>query len=248
MSESPYGKADKSTGGTEPAVPEAGLKSRKSAARTIASLNIDIQAGMDGRGFFLLPPEARSQSKAEKYPLPSSVSDLYKLAVLPLHLNARNCYATYVRRAKKAYQMHCRRRDPDRLETASGRADQMLERIEKTTASVSEEASKARAAIVLAAATLTDLYGLIRTGDYMILKAFVEGTEVHGERITADTFNTTQGRILTHITRLGGIAEEDKKEAEGAVFEQAAESLRKRVLDSETVGLKAGQNNDEPTH
>lgn len=247
MAESPYPESDNPICGTDPAEPVRELKSRKNAARTVASLGLNTKAVMDGRPHFLLPPEHRGEFAARSYPLPTALDELFTLAAMPVRGTMRNGYATYVRRAKAEYKRRCALRNPGRLEAASLNADDVLQGIKETESKVKAEVASVREQIARAAATLTDLYGLIRTGDYMILKAFVDGTEVHGERITADTFNTTQGRILTHITRLGGIGEEDKKEAEGAVFQQAAESLRKRVHDSETVGLKVGPG-DENTH
>lgn len=200
-----------------------------------------MEAARAGRTHFLLPPAYRGTDACNVYPLPSSLEDLLALSLLPLPHGARSGPSRYIRRAKKEYERRIRLKNPARLDEAAYRAKSVLQGIRDTHEEAKKELAGIREDTVRAAATLTDLYGLIRAGSRMILEGFVQGTKVNGQEVKIDEFNQTQGKILGHIAKLGGINEDDKAEAESAVFEQAAENTRRRLAENEALARK-----DEP--
>lgn len=239
----PYGN-DKN-GISDPAGP-TGLPSKnsrgrpKSSSRTIASLNLDLEAAQSGRLHFLLPPEHRGIDGGKTYPLPDTLEDLLALSVLHVPLGAQSGPAAYVRRARAKHKARISAKNPARLDEAADRASTVLRDIRDTREEAKKELAGIREDTVRAAATLTDLYGLIRAGSRMILEGFVQGTKVNGQEVKIDEFNQTQGKILGHIAKLGGINEDDKAEAESAVFEQAAENTRRRLAENEALAQKNG--------
>ena len=237
----PYGNG---TDGEGDGPDSAGLPPKKKPqapkppARTLASLGIRMEKARTGYFGQLMPPGHEGIDAGKVYPLPSDTCELYDLARLPLPRGMRSGYAQYIMRARKMYKTRCNQRNPARLEHAALDAQHQLEQIRKTGAKVKEEVAAVRAQVAMAQSTLTDLYGLIRSGHRKIMVGFVENTEVNGEKIEADTFIQASGKILSHIAKLGGISDEDKSEAETAVFEQAIQATRARIEAGQTVGLK----------
>ena len=210
---------------------------RNRSGHTLASLGLDLMAHERGRPLFLLPVGKRDGDSAREYPLPTGISDLYKLASIPAHGRGQKAHQVYLRRARAEYRKRCSQRDPGIIEDKAIKADAQLQAIKKTRQEIREEVDKVKAEAVKAAATLTDLYSLIRAGSGMILGGFVNNTPVNGEAIDAPTFIHATGKILGHIAKLGGVSEEDKADAESAVFEAACEATRKRLAEVETVGV-----------
>jgi hypothetical protein len=129
-------------------------------------------------------------------------------------------------------------KSPERLDAAAARATSMLGDIKNTRQEARDEIQKIHEDAIRASATLTDLYGLIRTGAKMILGGFVNGTEVNGAVPDSHDFTNLTGKVLGHIAKLGGITDDDKADAESAVFEAAVAETRKRLQDTENTGAK----------
>jgi hypothetical protein len=209
---------------------------RNKPGHTLASLGLDLTAHERGRPLFLLPVGKRDWDSANVYPLPGPFSEVYKLAMIPVRRGGK-AHNVYLRRARAEYKRRCSLKDPGILEDKALEADSHLLSIKNTRKEIREEVDRVKAEAVKAAATLTDLYSLIRAGSGMILGGFVNNTPVNGEAIDAPTFIHATGKILGHIAKLGGVSEDDKAEAEAAVFEQAVAATRKRLAEVETVGV-----------
>ena len=210
----------------------------KDPPRTLAGLGLDVESARNGRPIFLLPVGKRDRDSGLYYPLPSSLDDLLAVSLIHIQGAAQNATACYVRRAKKEYTKRMAAKSPERLDAAAAQAGKVLADIKNTRQEARDEIQKIHEDAIRASATLTDLYGLIRTGSKMILDGFVNGQEVNGKVPDSHDFTNLTGKVLGHIAKLGGITDDDKADAESAVFEQACIETRKRLQDTENTGAK----------
>jgi hypothetical protein len=210
----------------------------KNPPQTIAGLGLNIEAARGGKPIFLLPVGKRDRDSGLYYPLPYALDELLAVSLIHIQGGSQNATSCYVRRAKREYTKRMAAKSPERLDNAASRAKYVLDDIKNTRKEAHEEIQKIHEDAIRAAATLTDLYGLIRTGSKMILAGFVNGTAVNGEVPDSHAFTNLTGKVLGHIAKLGGITDDDKADAESAVFEAAVMATRQRLKDTESTGTK----------
>lgn len=220
-------------------IPANRLNRIPSGPHTISSLGLNIEAAEKGDLWQLLPLIWRSVDEARRYPIPDNLSELNRLSLLNVPQSAKSAPRAYIKRCRAEYQVRCSKRDPARLQIKAQAADSVLQVIRGVEKEVKEAGKSVREEVIKASATLTDLYGLIRAGSMMILDGFVHGKPVNGQPVNAGQFTNLTGKVLGHIAKLGGVSDDDKAEAESAVFEAAVQATRKRLEDDKKVGVTA---------
>ena len=213
---------------------------------TIANLRLDIESAMQGKTWLLLPEGFRETPNGSTYPLPYSREELKILTLIPTYGRKQDTGATYIRRAVKEFKIKSKHRvlqvmnQTNNVENARAAlytsVQSMKMETRKAIAEVHDEARKA-------VASLSQLFEIGREGIEGQMKAHLEGTQWHGETISAKDFRECFRTVLHGIKGLG-LPSEQRASATDAVMQEIAESIK---ATHEVVALASG-NNDETEH
>lgn len=214
-------------------------KPKRHPRHTIASLRLDIEAAEAGRFWELLPFDIRRTDEATAaYPLPADIKEVHRISLVQTGRSVKsNSSGLYILRARKAYAS--RRKN---LASGTFRIEQQVEaaraahyRLKKTfdeqRRDINAEIDAVRVDIAKKTASISTLYDLMKQGSEMILKGFVEGAEVHGDKVSIADFQRTAGLIASHTQKIG-LPSTDAKPAEEAIFAEAQaaiEAIRRDV-------------------
>ena len=221
--------------------------------RSIATLNLNLQAAEEGRVFDLLPEGYKFQG--DIYPLPQDMGEVARLSALKLKRGVAGKTSqgarAYIKRCRDAYGNYLGKKRSGgsavggrKYELIAKAADDAKLEIEKANAEVAAKLSEFRLAAQEATASLTSLYALAKTGLERVLTGYVKDEPVNGEPITAQMAVNAAGKVLQQVAKLGaGLDPEDKEQAEEEVFKEY-EATRVRL--GRSSGKVAPGSGEEP--
>jgi len=216
--------------------PAAKLRTRLKPVRvqhTIASLGLNIDAARAGKLHELVPD--RLQRVWDELELPDDINELGQIASLPCVGPAPSM--RYIRKAKRVFELRIRALAAVSLTTAQKRADNICEDIGRKRKRANEVLAEITTAAAAARASLTDLYGLARSGHRKIMEDFVNNSTQNDEDFNekAALFQKSSHQVFSQVARLGqgALDPEGKQEAEDAVFQHYLDSLRGRVREAQ---------------
>jgi len=206
-------------------------EARTRRLNTCVSLELDLTAAEAGQPERLLPRRYRDIELGKTYPLPSRISELRKLVIIPVPPFRKDAGSEYMRRAAARYKELLSRKQSALLDIGA-RAEQARlaqKSFDKSLESMQAEAKSAvdgvRTEINRAIASLSDLFRLGREGLEGQMKAHLANEPWKGEVIDADAFRQCF-RMVSQTVKALGVPTEQSDKAKEAIIEEAAKALQ----------------------
>lgn len=200
-------------------------------AQTCKTLKLNLDDGLAGRTWLLLPEGYRDQEQGKTYPLPGTRNELQKLAMIPIPLGKMDSGCIYLRRAAEAYRSKVTAMQSAALDIGR-KASQTLDmkhNFGTDLRRMKEEAAKAVEGVKIEAgkaiASLSDLFRLGREGLEGQMKAHLAGETWKGEQIDAEAFRNCF-RMVSQTVKGMGLPSDQTEKAKEAIIEEAAAALR----------------------
>lgn len=178
----------------------------------------------------------------DSYPLPSSREELQKLAAIPVPAQKRDSGCIYLKRATKEWKRRQGRAISANLDIAYREHEVRAahrgfrENIKEIKANLREVVDTVRQEAAAASASLTDLFALGRKGLEGQMQAHLDGGTWQGEKISASAFRQCF-QMVTQAVKGLGLPDPAKKDAQGAILEQAAAAMK---ATQEAIALAPG--------
>jgi hypothetical protein len=216
---------------------------------SIKSLRLDIQAGIDGRTWAILPEGFRDHDSGKSYPLPSVREDLQRVAFIPILSKKLDSGSMYIKRALRRWKDNAKNRTSaildagNRAQTIATKQADLVQEIRKAKLETRNIVNEVREEAAKASASMTELFSLGRKGLDGQMKAYLGNTAYQGEMITGKDFRECY-RLVSQTVKALGLPDSEKKSAQGAVLDQYAAALKST---QDAVSLAAGPEAPKPT-
>lgn len=221
---------------------------------TAKDLGLDIDAAERGAWGRFLPRGYYHHGKT--YPLPTSRTDLFRIAQIEFHTCANVPPKQYVKRCKTRYKLYISKRSSMSLESKVFKAQKALSKIKESRTAANKEYKEFKETVskdlAKCRASLTVLYDLAGSGFRKIMQEFVDEktrTETHVsrggqetttqvDRVTNAEFTGAAKAVFSQVARLGTPSGEDaKEEAQDIIFQEALKEMGEK--------LKLGEGNSK---
>jgi hypothetical protein len=208
-------------------------KPNRHPRHTIASLRLNVAEAEKDRHWLLLPAEiTRSDDGWKTYPLPTALDECFRISLIQCNSQIQtNPSACYIKRARIRYKERLRKRHfgqqrvEEQTHATRQAAYRFREAVQKESDGLKAQIDGVKAKVAEAIASLTDLYGLAKTGNSMIMRGFVDNRPVNGENVTIGDFQRSSQSILNHTAKIG-LPTGDDKPAEDAIFAEYEASVK----------------------
>lgn len=207
---------------------------------TISSLGLRIKEAEEGKFDMLLPDSW--QACWDTYSLPTKDQDIQRVAALQVPNQNRCPSARYIRRCRKKLKERIKLKQFATIGSKERQASLELLNTRNIRKEASKEAKQildeVRVEAAKAAATLTDLYGLARSGSKEIMQTFVDKGTINGKPVTPREFTDVMGKVFGQVAKLGvgALSDDSVEQAEGLVFEEFVAATRKRLEQNKSLG------------
>ena len=208
---------------------------------TAKDLGLDIDAAERGAWGRFLPRGQYHNGRV--YPLPTSRTDLFRIAQIDFHRCDNIPPKHYVKRCQKRWKLYISKRSTMSLETKVHSAERVLDEMKDQRRAAHKEYKEFKEVVSKdlekCRASLTVLYDLAGSGFRKIMQEFVDeakktetiivrGAEVSKEvaRVTNAEFTGAAKAVFGQVARLGTPSGEDvKEEAQDIVFREALKEM-----------------------
>jgi hypothetical protein len=186
---------------------------------------------MSGKTWLLLPDGFRDQDSGRSYPLPSIRGELLKLIPIVVPPGKTDSGCLYLQRVMEEFKKRQGRKQSAALDLARAETKvaamktNTFRRLTKMEAQAREALESVKQQAQEAIASLNDLFSLGRRGIEGQMRSHLGGNEWQGEKISARDFRECF-RMVTQAVKGLGLPSEQRAEAEDAIIDQVAESIK----------------------